>query len=57
MFIYVNMALSKDMTQDEYFFGPVDNNILNFDFETFCRYLEDEAVTEEDIEKICDEVK
>ena len=48
----VNMACS----QDEYFIDPIDHDILSFDFETFYRYLEDEAVTEEDIEKICEEV-
>ena len=25
-FLYVNMAFSKDMTQEEYFFDPVDHD-------------------------------
>ena len=47
----VNIACSKENTP-----VVVGNNILAFDFEIFYRFLEDEAVTDEDVEKLCDEV-
>ena len=45
------MACSKENTP-----VVVGNNILAFDFEIFYRFLEDKAVTDEDVEKLCDEV-
>ena len=51
------MASNNEINQDDYLVDPVDRDILNFDFENFYRFLEDEAVTEEDVEKICDEVR
>ena len=51
------MAFSKEIDQEYYLADPVDRDILTFDFESFYRYLEDEAVTEEDVEKICEEVR
>ena len=49
--IVVNMACSKENVTP-----VVSGNILAFDFEMFYRFLEDEAVTDEDVEKLCDEV-
>ena len=50
------MDFSKEIEQEYYLADPVDRDILTFDFESFYRYLEDEAVTE-DVEKICEEVR
>ena len=50
------MAQSKEIDQEDYLMDPIDRGILTFDFENFYRYLQDEAVTEEDVEKICEEV-